>query len=51
MVLLEGPDIKVQPGSYFLFAAPINIAGRDGSPAKLLIEDKLIKRRNTYYVL
>jgi arylformamidase len=41
MVLLEGLDLsRVQPGSYFLFAAPINIAGCDGSPVRALLIER-----------
>lgn len=38
VVLLEGIRLSgVKPGEYFLFAAPINIAGSDGAPCRAVL--------------
>ena len=38
MVLLEGLDLsQVEPGEYFLFAAPLKIADGDGSPVRAVL--------------
>ncbi len=44
IVLLEGLDLsKVTPGTYFLFAAPVKIAGVDGAPVRaVLLEQEKI---------
>ena len=44
IVLLEGLDLsKVTPGTYFLFAAPMKIAGVDGAPVRaVLLEQEKI---------
>ncbi|MDD2361730.1 MAG: cyclase family protein [Oscillospiraceae bacterium] len=41
MLLLEGIDLSnVNPGSYFLFAAPIKIKGCDGSPVRAVLIER-----------
>jgi len=41
MVLLEGLDLsKAKPGTYFLFAAPMKIAGADGSPVRAVLLER-----------
>ena len=41
MALLEGLDLsRVAPGDYFLFAAPLKIAGADGSPVWAVLVEK-----------
>lgn len=41
VVLLEGLDLScVQPGSYFLFAPPLKIAGADGTPVRAVLVEK-----------
>jgi arylformamidase len=40
-VVLEGLDLRdIQPGTYFLVCAPLNVVGAEGAPARaILIED------------
>ena len=41
MALLEGLDLsRVSPGDYFLFAAPLKIAGADGTPVRAVLVEK-----------
>ena len=41
MVLLEGLDLsKAKPGTYFLFAAPMKIAGADGAPVRAVLLER-----------
>lgn len=41
VVLLEGIDLsRVQPGVYFLMAAPLKIAGADGTPVRALLLER-----------
>jgi arylformamidase len=41
VVLLEGLDLScVSEGSYFLFAAPLKIAGSDGSPVRAILVER-----------
>lgn len=41
MALLEGLDLsRVRPGDYFLFAAPLKIAGADGTPVRAVLVEK-----------
>ena len=38
LILLEGLDLALaEPGEYFLFAAPLKIAGADGSPVRAVL--------------
>ncbi len=41
MVLLEGLDLsEATPGTYFLFAAPMKIAGADGAPVRAVLLER-----------
>lgn len=41
VLLLEGIDLsKVEPGVYFLMAAPLKIAGADGTPVRALLLER-----------
>ena len=41
MLLLEGLDLsKAAPGTYFLFAAPLKIAGADGAPVRAILLER-----------
>ncbi len=41
MVLLEGLDLShVREGRYFLFAAPLKLAGSDGSPVRAVLVER-----------
>ena len=41
LVLLEGLDLSaVADGTYFLFAAPLKIAGADGSPVRAILMER-----------
>lgn len=41
MVILEGLDLSaVEPGGYFLFAAPLKIRGADGSPVRAVLMEE-----------
>lgn len=41
LVLLESLDLsRVQPGYYFLFSAPLKIAGSDGSPVRAVLVER-----------
>lgn len=41
VLLLEGVDLsQVQPGVYFLMAAPLKIAGADGTPVRALLLER-----------
>lgn len=41
VVLLENLDLsRARPGYYFLFAAPLKIAGSDGSPVRAVLVDR-----------
>ncbi|WP_312106617.1 hypothetical protein [Lachnoclostridium sp.] len=38
VVLLEGMNLSSVPeGDYFLFAAPLNLAGADGAPCRAVL--------------
>lgn len=41
VTILEGIDLsKVEEGTYFLFAAPLKIAGADGTPVRAILLDR-----------
>ncbi len=42
IIALEGLDLSaVEPGDYYLFAAPLKLAGSDGSPCRAVLVDGL----------
>ena len=41
--MLEGLDLsEVSPGSYYLFAAPVKLGGREGAPVRAVLIDDYI---------
>ena len=40
-MILEGLDLRaVQPASYFLVCAPLNVVGAEGAPARVFLIDR-----------